>query len=497
MKVKFDIKNANIFAFLTSSTRNPPRVKKDQLVNFLDGMKRAADDKDKAILVSADSSSLDDFSKSISITQGALENELSNGKNIEDIPDQSASSDKVQDLSQPDTQYIESGYLRGVLLALTNYFYNYKFFGLLVGKEVKELSEFAKLIANNSSDKAFIVLPDNLEMQETVSFLDPMSPIALLGNETLDFPGVLFWTQTGSASFAPLKNGKAHKMYEELVKTESRQEADNILDRNLPEPNTKKILHLSDLNFGQTAASKNKIQLKKELKKRTANGATEKVVITGGVFNEPDERAIFEFEDFRVTLEDYSGQEVVMIPGSSDRHYLTNGLLGVEYDPPVSINLDWDHVEVADEIQCVLVCFDSSEGEDAESGHISNQQLVNIEAALNKIDSGHPDTKNYSRIALIHHLADKVLEWCAKREIPLILHGHSEIQSTDTVNVKVDDKDFMIRTVACGTSLGADGKPAAYNVLSWDSVTNNWNVIFFDDNGDGKDFFQRNVTIRF
>jgi len=91
--------------------------------------------------------------------------------------------------------------------------------------------------------------------------------------------------------------------------------------------------------------------------------------------------------------------------------------------------------------------------------------------------------------------ANEFLEWCALRNIPLILHGHKHVPRHVVEDIKADGDWKRIQSIGCGSSLGAEDGPLSYNILSWHPQTHNWSAAFFVDNGNATGFTQRYVSI--
>ncbi|MGH7230230.1 MAG: hypothetical protein ACREJU_02590 [Nitrospiraceae bacterium] len=95
--------------------------------------------------------------------------------------------------------------------------------------------------------------------------------------------------------------------------------------------------------------------------------------------------------------------------------------------------------------------------------------------------------------------ADDFLNWCAHRHVPLILHGHKHVQRHVTKKMEWDENGVRcqcdVTAVGCGTSLGAEGLPLAYNILTVVPGSKRWSVAFWSDPGDGSGFVQQSVQV--
>ena len=91
--------------------------------------------------------------------------------------------------------------------------------------------------------------------------------------------------------------------------------------------------------------------------------------------------------------------------------------------------------------------------------------------------------------------AESFLKWFAGRRVGLILHGHKHVARYRPERItRADGTQVSITTVGCGTTLGAEGKPLSYNVISWDPGSRKWNVSYFMDPGDGSEFSEEYLS---
>jgi hypothetical protein len=90
--------------------------------------------------------------------------------------------------------------------------------------------------------------------------------------------------------------------------------------------------------------------------------------------------------------------------------------------------------------------------------------------------------------------AEQFVSWLAKRDIPLVLHGHKHVQRYVEEQVWLDNESRRLTAVGCGTSLGAEGYPLSYNIVAWDSVSKTWNASFYADPGDGSGSRRQCIT---
>jgi hypothetical protein len=82
--------------------------------------------------------------------------------------------------------------------------------------------------------------------------------------------------------------------------------------------------------------------------------------------------------------------------------------------------------------------------------------------------------------------AERFVNWCAARDVPLVMHGHKHVprhivgwgEARPGVSREVT-------AVGCGTTLGVEGRPLSYNILSWQPHTRKWVAEFFSDSAGG------------
>jgi hypothetical protein len=181
-------------------------------------------------------------------------------------------------------------------------------------------------------------------------------------------------------------------------------------------------------------------------------------------------------------------------------------------------------------MQTAFFCFDSSRDADLARGKVTQTQkravAVEYEARLNQKE----EIRDYLKVALLHHHpfsfqadedsvlnrglrllgksdedflrmedGDEFANWCARRFIPLILHGHKHIPRHVIQQVRLELPSGtpywrQITAIGCGSSLGAEGKPVSYNIVTWDPKAKLWGASFYADPGDGGGFVQQKLV---
>ncbi|MBV6321166.1 hypothetical protein [Duganella violaceipulchra] len=85
------------------------------------------------------------------------------------------------------------------------------------------------------------------------------------------------------------------------------------------------------------------------------------------------------------------------------------------------------------------------------------------------------------------------MTWCAGRQVGLVLHGHKHIPHLATVQ-PMHGREVTV--VGCGSSVGAEGKPMCYDIVTIEPATKRWSVSFYQDTrGDGSGFSLQNVAL--
>lgn len=419
--------------------------------------------------------------------------------------------------------------------------------GISLDENFKFLSE--------SSEEILFLLPDGLDdFSEAINILDPFPAFEKVAKFPERLPGVLFWTPEGQTAFSPLE--EAVEFLNNLIKLDSLEDftikeglmkLEKTVERIFPSTTPKTILHLSDLHFGKKTAIRNQEYLLSHL--HTVIPETNRIIITGDLFDSPVDNAKQLFANFHSSLHRLSGKEPLIIPGNHDRRVLGNFALNSFLKS--YLNLNWSKlIEIDDEIKCVFFCLNSAREGTFARGNISDDQMRELAILYNNQVICNRNLDGYLRIALIHHhpipfeegeeivsrppktflkklvkmipLADidsiwrlfgyfgirqehflslsnseDFLQWCADRNIALLLHGHKHLQrhAVKFLSSKTTDSYSQLNAIGCGTSLGAGGYPLTYNILNWNDTTKRWTTTFYADNNYGG-FTPQSITIK-
>lgn len=351
--------------------------------------------------------------------------------------------------------------------------------------------------AASSRTNALVLIPDSFEGRGDRTIIDPMPPVELLAEYVEKWPGVLFWSRSGAAAFATIDD--AMGLYNRLEANFAGGDStiDAILSGYRPPKRSRRLLHLSDLHFGTQTAAKNLQTLRHRVV--VEKSRLSRAVITGDLINTPRHAEHPDFEDFkefRRWLAMQIGNEVVVVPGNHDERWLGNRIWGLGDNKNAVADLSWSKVVVDSTLMCVFLCFDSAREGIAATGNISQAQLDDVAREFETVCAHTAEARTHVRIALLHHHparydirfdmlveelteggaldqerllaledADRFIAWCQMFDVRVVLHGHKHLQRLRPGNAPEPS------IVGCGTSLGAEGKPLSYNILTIDPPT--------------------------
>lgn len=496
----FSIKDANVVAYLTDPRRpRPPRLTGFQLSNFVGAIAHGGGQR---IFVSSDPVAAEEVRDEAVRTLAELERA---GKGWDQI--------------------LDDAFVERTLDGLKRQFSAYWLFGLTIrgGQRDDELNAFALNAAYSSGHRALFLITQYDSPDEPLEVLDPFKVLAPLVEDLGKRPGMLFWDAEGSSLYAPLDHAQA--VYADLLpvlRNGPARQLGRVLQDHRQARKPKRILHISDLHLGTNQAAENQQLLLQQLRRVVPK--VDRVVITGDLFDEPKREYSIHFQNFSYALRQFSNKVPVIVPGNHDQKAWGN----VARDLREVAELDWQKLVVDEEMAAVFFCFDSSRDADWAKGRVTVQQkrdvAVEYEAHLNQ----NPEIEKYLNVALVHHhpfsfeadeksflnralrLAGRsdegflcmedgqeFVDWCARRGIPLILHGHKHIPRHVCKRIWLDgDRPVSdVSAVGCGTSLGAEGKPLSYNLVTWDHDTRRVGVSCFADPGDGGGFVGQKLAV--
>lgn len=402
-----------------------------------------------------------------------------------------------------------------------------------------EFSRYIEGLARNTSESLFL-MPEEEIREKALEVFDPSKEIREIVERQNEWPGLLLWYKTYSPEdksavrkfvFIPFKI--LLEMYNPFIHR-SRPDA-NLTLRDIPEklhehtkrdvsPQRKALLHLSDLHFGTKQALRNVPYLLAEIAR--IKNRFSRVVVSGDLFDNPKPELAEQFRGFFEQIRIFTGTKPIIIPGNHDQKWFGNFVPTAQQ----LSELRWDNLIIDDDLRCVFFCFDSSKDANLARGKITKEQLMRVSTSYAAELVNKPHIESYLRISVIHHHpypfklkaetlvqkilkrlkideetflrmdeADRFLGWCARRGVPLILHGHKHVQRhvIDSIPVGSSDggRSYEVTAIGCGTSLGAEDYPLSYNIIEWDSQERRWMSQFFSDPGDGSGFQSQLITV--
>lgn len=361
---------------------------------------------------------------------------------------------------------------------------------------------------------------------ETIKLFDPFPSIHRAIEEQENWPGLLLWMKSGASAFVPVQDSIA--LYHDLLHIQPEAASQVLRKYRSKKRRGTRILHLSDLHFGTEEAAKNEGLVKAHI--RSLAPKVDRVVITGDLCQNPDMTEARAFHNFRADLFAVTKKPVIVVPGNHDQRWMG----WTAKDLGHLSRLEWSNLVVDYQKQLVFFCFDSSRDSRLAQGQITVDQMREVATEFRTHCATDPRVAKFLSIALIHHHpyqldlqsedqvdktwweallqatgvspeplmamrdAPQFLGWCARMRIPLILHGHKHIQrhvEQAFPPSATSLREFRITAAGCGTTLGAEGKPLTYNLVSWNPTKRIWTVSFFADPGDGSGFTQKFVTL--
>lgn len=415
---------------------------------------------------------------------------------------------------------------RTYLDPLRTYFTGYDFYALVLPTDVHcrddSTLRFFREAGFSSGANGLVLLPSQRYESGLAEFIDPFPALRVLADQPIAPPGVLFWTRLGSACALPLQEAFEFLRRELLNAVAGGLRAtDDAIAFEASRRRSKRILHLSDLHIGLAEATQRRSYLKRHV--RGLLPSIDRVAVTGDLFDTPSEDLRASFDEFRRDVEDGTKKRLLVVPGNHDMRTKGNAFGGFGRKAEFVTDLDWSPLDIDDDMQAVFFSFNSSETGDFASGSVSlRQRLSRAEKHDDEIHR-HKQVRDYFNIALVHHHpvnydsqptalyerilarfggderfiafegSDDFVNWCVGRRVGLILHGHKHVPHLATVQ---PSQGGEVTVVGCGSSVGAEGKPMCYDVVTIEPVTKRWSVSFYQDTrGDGSGFTLQNVAL--
>lgn len=504
MAARFDINHINLVGYLTDeSSRRVPRTDRETLGTFL--------------------MSLAYNGNLISSTQGTPEDWT------RDVADAANRQLHLMGFQFGSPKNLEPINPRHYLDPLRPYFTGYDFYALILPVDEWTLDrqslQFFMEAGISSGRNGLVLLPNQKSGEGLSQFVDPFPALQELARQPVGPPGVLFWTKLGSACALGMNDAFRFLRHDLLDALAGGPRAtDQAISRQASRQTTKRILHLSDLHIGLEEATFRRSYLKRHL--RGLLPTIDRVAVTGDLFDTPKEGFRASFDEFRRDIEESMSKRLLVVPGNHDVRFRGNALGPLGRTADYVTDLDWSPLEIDDEMQAVFYSFNSSEGSNFARGCVSKRQRRDRAERYDEAVVRREHIRAYSKIALVHHHpvdygsqptafyerilarfggddrfiafeeSQEFLKWCFSRDVGLILHGHKHIPHLSTVRAKAAGGAKEVTIVGCGSSVGVEGKPMCYDIVSINPATQRWSVSFHhDERGDGSGFELQNVAI--
>jgi metallophosphoesterase superfamily enzyme len=350
-----------------------------------------------------------------------------------------------------------------------------------------------------------------------VRILDPLPPLRVLAESPVPTPAVVFWTNLdgGETAVCALPFAEGQEFYHNLlpILQDGRNAIANAINDRASKATTKRILHLSDLHFGDSAADARRHYIKGHLD--NLNKRIDCVLITGDLCHTPDSALHRQWTEFRSdVVRILNRRNVITVPGNHDIR--TNGIFGKNYE--FVFDIGFRSVIIDDELECVFFCFNSAEGGPWARGLITPEQLTTTATQFEEICAerrrgNERDPAKFLKICVLRHHpvayetvpttvydkairlitrnedsltrledADQFLTWCADRGATLIVHGHKHVPHHVQLEISGSDGSTrLIEVVGCGSTTGAERSSLCYDILSVDPSTRSLGISFYHD----------------
>lgn len=379
------------------------------------------------------------------------------------------------------------------------------------------------VLYDGPSVSMLFLLPD--DPFSRLDFPDPFPGASEICRMPERWPGVLFWNKFNCALFLPLRTAASAlrnapllkrfagiRSQEDVLKIEQGYALSQVAQRQV------RLLHISDLHFGSRYAAMNQDYLLAVIK--GLSGSFDRVVITGDLFDSVLKRKWQAFQNFLQSLRLITDNDPVVIPGNHDTRILGNRIwrFGESYRYLAEVETR-PLVEDSD-LQCLFFCFNSAKAGNFARGEVLEEDLVRRGQEYQTLAARNPKLQGWLRVALVHHHpfkfdvaaegmtatilkalripesqlldmneSERFVSWCADRSVQLILHGHRHVQRKISQAVPVQGvhgiTPIEVTAIGCGTSLGAEGIPKSFNLITWHPSSARWSSAFYLDRSGG------------
>lgn len=520
MGVRFNFEHANFMGYLLSpSSSSAPRARLDALNEFFTELSWSGSSADYGVSAFAGHAFRTAHPLEGPRTLSADPDWL-NGLRRTAAACQHLAETLPKELSS-ESQPLPSMWVEILLSPLRPFFTGYSLSALVVPRHFhrapaardERSTAFFEEAAMTSGQYGIFVMPDRAEVPITI--LDPFPQVAALAEIPVDPPLVAFWSPNGAACVLPLNEARDfyhNRLRPVLSKGPTAvSSAIALRDRDIERH---RIVHLSDLHFGETRSNLKRRYVQAHLRQTIAKN--DLVVLTGDQIDTPERPHSDEFIEFRDEIQSLTEKEIVAIPGNHDVRRAGNRIPVLS--PPkyeLITDIRWERIVVDREIGCILLNFNSLEEGIFARGSISNDQLlrmaVELEEKINRERAqGNAAVNEYLKVALVHHHpytyvtrptawydkivrkifrsedkfirfdnADRFINWCVDRRVSLILHGHKHVPHHIRATIDLPSGQHEMMVVSCGSTMGAEESPLCYDVIYLNRNTKRWNVVFY------------------
>ncbi|HBS3521221.1 TPA: metallophosphoesterase [Klebsiella variicola subsp. variicola] len=411
---------------------------------------------------------------------------------------------------------------------LRKFFTGYDFYALIISPgnndSDQDVLKFFIEAGFSSGKNGLVLLPSGQYESGFTQFVDPFPALKALANNPIAAPCVLFWTRLGSACALPLKEALDFLRHDLLYALSiGPQATDEVIAYQASKRRSKRILHLSDLHLGLAESAQRRSYLKRHI--RNLLPSVDRVVVTGDLFDTPSEDLRASFDEFRLDIEEYSKKRLLVVPDNHDIRTKGNKFGNAGSHAEYFSDLEWFPFEVDHDMQTVFFSFNSCESGNFARGNVSLRQRLSLAEKHDQEIINRKQVQDYFNIALVHHhpvnysshptaLYERILamfggderfiafeesedfmKWCIGRNVGLVLHGHKHIPHLSTIK-PFHENSNEVSTIGCGSSIGAEGKPMCYDIVTIEPSTKRWSVSFYqDERGDGSGFTLHNVAL--
>jgi predicted phosphodiesterase len=518
----FDIEHANFVAYLTAEQEKAaPRADFESLRSFLDALSLTyIDGEELARFISSQRGWIEDIHFAAKRAADRLTRpEVLSGK--------------------PDRIIVNSREVENVLNPLRPLFSGYSIYALIIpgsdifpGADYRGTPEgdFFREAALSSEGGGLVLMPHR--RSGLFNILDPFPAIQTLAEMPVRPPSVVLWTGLGAACALPLSEAKSFFRNVILDRIRAgKKSVDDAVRKRASEVTTGRLLHISDLHFGEPKSDSVKRYIKAQFD--LVLPEVNRVVVTGDLFNTPDANLRDQFLEFRSDVQRMTDKALIVIPGNHDvrpKGNVVPGVLRQNYEFVFDIGME--PIIIDEELGCVFFCFNSAEGGNLARGSVSDSQRMRIatsfdEERARRKRQGKRDVDAYVKVAVVHHHpfayetnsttvydaalrvvtgdedtftrfeeAEKFISWCAERGVSLVLHGHKHVPHHVQADVRINGRIQKIVVVGCGSTTGAEGTDLCYDIVSLNPEDHRWGVTFHRDaSKSGAGFRVDQVTI--